>query len=325
MRCTSTHSPLTVYDYTKSKEGRRDVAPLGTSQACMQNAQSTISPHNRIILINWIIEVVNYFGFDNGVLDATTCMTDYMLSTRQVGKQFFQLVAISCFLAVVRHVMPPATRSNEVLLPESEDCAKITDNTYTASEIEDCCKGLLDSLGPRSHAILFVPSMYKSLKKILGGVRVSPSAENLALVSLFCILFNIVQYLQELCSMHAPFLDQNPNHVATCCVILANVAVGQPIVSLLFFTFGINQGFLRSQNKDALSIGPGCEEHLVPVLKRVHYVFNLYYENPSVPNENIVFRAAIEKYRDPDRSFASNIAPPAIKDAVKLLNAIAGR
>jgi hypothetical protein len=185
MRCTSTHSPLTVFDYTKSKESSRVLAPLGTSQACMQVTRSTISPHNRIILINWIVEVVNYFGFDNGVLDATTCMTDYMLSTRHVGKQFFQLIAISCFLAIVRHIMPPATRSREILVPESEDCAQITDNTYTATEIEDCCRGLLDSLGPRGHAMLLVPSIFKSLKKILASARASPLVDNLSMVRIY--------------------------------------------------------------------------------------------------------------------------------------------
>ncbi len=184
MRCSSAH-PFSLCDYTKSKkESRRDVAPLRPTQqaSCMQVVP--ISPHHRVILINWVNEVVHYFGFDNVVLDATTCMVDFTLSTRPVPKKHYQLVGISCFLAVVRHIMPPASRSQDIMLPESEDCAQITDNTYTATEIEDCCSKLLRGLGTNSHVILGIASAHKSLLKILGTLRASPLVENLSMVSL---------------------------------------------------------------------------------------------------------------------------------------------
>lgn len=183
---TSLPFSFQIYDYTFGCGDRCTLIPNFSAKKMQAGTKAllfaTISSQHRGILVDWIVEVVEHFGLCDSILDSTICLLDCTLSTRKIDKRYFQLYAISCFFVVTRHIVPPARWTEETLLPSSEECAQITDNTYTALQIEGCCHEILDALDSRKDLVLFIPSSFKSLQNMLSELGADTLVRNLSMV-----------------------------------------------------------------------------------------------------------------------------------------------
>lgn len=82
----------------------------------------------RVILVDWLAEVVEYFKFSTDTLFLIVFIIDKYLSHQQLHRTQLQLLGTAALLI--------ASKYNEILLPTLADLVKLTKNAYDAEQIK---------------------------------------------------------------------------------------------------------------------------------------------------------------------------------------------
>ena len=90
--------------------------------------QPTISHSMRAILINWIAEVIAEFNLATETNYLAITIMDRYLQENHIPRDQLQLLGITCLLI--------ASKIEDVNTPTVKDFADISDNTYTAVQVQ---------------------------------------------------------------------------------------------------------------------------------------------------------------------------------------------
>ena len=100
--------------------------------------QPEINEQMRSILIDWIIDVHEKFGFTDETLFMTILIIDRYSTQNNISKIKYQLLGIVAMLIACKH--------EEIYVPKIDDFIYITDNTYTRDEVFDMENKVLNCL-----------------------------------------------------------------------------------------------------------------------------------------------------------------------------------
>ena len=100
--------------------------------------QTEINEQMRSILIDWIIDVDEKFGFTDETLFMTILIIDRYSTQNDISKIKYQLLGIVAMLIACKH--------EEIYVPKIDDFIYITDNTYTREEVLEMENNVLKCL-----------------------------------------------------------------------------------------------------------------------------------------------------------------------------------
>eukprot|EP00879_Flechtneria_rotunda_P009472 GHRR01009915.1.p1 GENE.GHRR01009915.1~~GHRR01009915.1.p1 ORF type:complete len:253 (+),score=92.99 GHRR01009915.1:1065-1823(+) len=176
--------------------------------------QSDIDAHKRLVLVDWLIEVVDEFQLSQETLFLSTSLLDRFLSQQEVPRCQLQLLGVTCLWV--------ASKYEEVLPPSLLDFVEITDNSYTASDLVRMEAILLEQLRYK----LAVPTQLFFLHQLLSHAQLEsgcasshgpchPIGQDQAR------LVHLAEYLLELALLTPDTLQYRPSIVAASALQLA--------------------------------------------------------------------------------------------------------
>eukprot|EP00930_Biecheleria_cincta_P023052 TRINITY_DN16706_c0_g2_i1.p1 TRINITY_DN16706_c0_g2~~TRINITY_DN16706_c0_g2_i1.p1 ORF type:complete len:394 (-),score=68.13 TRINITY_DN16706_c0_g2_i1:98-1279(-) len=167
--------------------------------------QPDLNDGMRIILIDWLADVLRKYGLSSSTLFLTVSLVDLFLSKVTVPRNRLQLVGVAaCSLA---------SKYNERDAPSLDSLAYVTANTYTVNEIKAMECQLLSALDfrvPRSNAGVFVERLLGLLQHRMDAVQCEA-----------------VRYLAELALLDLRCLSHGPSAVAAAALYVSQKLFAQ--------------------------------------------------------------------------------------------------
>lgn len=148
--------------------------------------QTEINQTMRSILIDWLIDVHNKFGFKEGTIYITIYIIDSYLSKKFIQRKRFQLLGITSLII--------ASKLNEIYIRRISDYAFITDNAYTIDEI----KYMEEDITKTLNFNFLIPSSLSFFEIIAKKIGISDDSEKFHfgefLIQSFLIDFKALYY-----------------------------------------------------------------------------------------------------------------------------------
>jgi cyclin A len=185
-----------VYMYMRERE--RQFHP----KAHYLSKQSDVSEIMRVVLVDWLSEVMEEYNLGGETLFLAVSFVDRFLSVMAVPRTKLQLLGVAALYV--------ASKYEEVYPPTAQKFVYITDHTYTLRQLLKMETLLLDNIGFN----VSTPTINSFLDYYLKIVRADARTKFTA------------QYLGEMCLLHAKFLCYYPSLVAAAITCFANVITG---------------------------------------------------------------------------------------------------
>jgi cyclin A len=167
----------------------------------MRPIQKDITPSMRAILVDWLIEVADEFGFRSETLFLCINYLDRYLSVQQVPRSKLQLVGIVCLII--------AAKFEEIQVPRIEEFVFLSDNTCTREEVFAVEVHVLAKLS----YFLVAATAYSFLSKYLTFINVCITAK--------LGIDKLSNHLIRLAALDYGMLKYSPSLVAASAVCLA--------------------------------------------------------------------------------------------------------
>jgi len=176
--------------------------------------QCEIDAHKRLVLVDWLIEVVDEFGLSQETLYLSISLLDRFLSLQAVPRCQLQLLGVTCLWV--------ASKYEEVLPPVLQDFVEITDNSYSGSDLVRMEALLLSRLDYE----LAVPTSLHFLHQLLSHAQLesgnmSPGGPCSPDCPSEARLAHMAEYLLELALLTPDTLRYRPSVVAASALQLA--------------------------------------------------------------------------------------------------------
>lgn len=155
----------------------------------------------RCILVNWMSDVTEMYGFSQSTLHLSVNIADRYASKQYIPKCHYQCVGVASLLI--------ATKIEEVDPLEAQDCSSVTSNTYSAKEILNMESRIAKTLQWN----FFVPTAWSYFYPLIGTANATTQQRNTG-----------QYYLEHVLSKYV-FLDYKPSVLASSCVMLALNAI----------------------------------------------------------------------------------------------------
>jgi len=178
--------------FENSRQAELDYRPSPTDY--MTTFQDDINERMRSILVDWLVEVADEYNLKPSTLHLSISTIDRVLCKRRVSRGNLQLVGCACMLL--------AGKYEEIYPPSVEDYAYISDNTYTAPQVLEEEKCVLNDI----EYVLTVPTAHTFLTRFLQAAHATTEQEYLA------------QYFAEIILVHMEFLEFKPSVCAATAV-----------------------------------------------------------------------------------------------------------
>jgi len=187
-----------IYEYFREKEASPRCRP---STSYMADMQPEINEGMRGILVDWLVEVAEEYRLVPDTLYLSVAYIDRYLSQSHVRRSRLQLVGVTCMLLAAKY--------EEIYAPEVREFCYITDNTYTANQVLECERKVLDTLNFE----LTQPTAKSFLRRFIRAAEAHTR----------CVRTHyLADYLCELTLLDYNFLTFLPSQVAASVVYLAN-------------------------------------------------------------------------------------------------------
>ena len=168
----------------------------------MTDVQTDINDKMRAVLVDWLREVCDQFGFVVDTFFLTVSLVDRYLSRRTVCRSDLQLVGVAaCLIAAKYEEMAP---------PSTDEFLYISANTYTSDELLKMERSILRVVDYQCT----VPTAVSCLPLWLRMCHSSPQKTSMA------------HCLAEASAVSVSMLNYTPSMIASSCIHLANDLVG---------------------------------------------------------------------------------------------------
>ena len=256
-----------IYDYFREREASPSCRP---STSYMDDRQPEINEGMRGILVDWLVEVAEEYRLVPDTLYLSVAYIDRYLSRTLVRRSRLQLVGVTCMLIAAKY--------EEIYPPEVREFCYITDNTYTAPQVLECERRVLDTLNFE----LTQPTAKSFLRRYIRAAEAHTR----------CVRTHyLADYLCELTLLDYNFLRFLPSTVAASVVLLANYTM-RPHINPWSETLSHYTGYAPAD--------------LAPCVQALHE----FWRTEVVQNGRLP--AIREKYSHARfRSVANDVAPPA--------------
>lgn len=156
--------------------------------------QKDINDKMRAVLVDWLIDVHSQFKLSDETLFLAINTMDLYLSKKQIPKDYFQLLGITCLMIASKF-----TETNNI---DTKNCIMLTDNTYTLKEIKLMEKDVLKTINYN----ITKPTVLRCLELLSTNFSLSNKIYSLAkfLAEVFLLDYRITKY--------------HPSHIA-CSII----------------------------------------------------------------------------------------------------------
>lgn len=185
-----------IYRYMRNRETKVRPKPHYMSR------QDDINPEMRCILVDWLSDVVQEYKMHQETLHLAVALVDRTLSRFRTNRERLQLIGTAAMMI--------ASKYEEIYPPELKDFVYITDDTYTADQILQMERVILNELGfdvgtPTSQWFggRFARHQKASRKTI-----------------------NAMNMLLDLVLLHIQYIAYRPSYIAAACLCYANVLTG---------------------------------------------------------------------------------------------------
>ncbi|WIA17786.1 hypothetical protein OEZ85_009299 [Tetradesmus obliquus] len=181
----------------------------------LHHTQQEVDAHKRLVLVDWLIEVVDEFVLSQESLYLAISLLDRFLSMQAVPRCQLQLLGVTCLWV--------ASKYEEVLPPALQDFVEITDNSYEAADLIRMESLLLRQL----HYELAVPTPLHFLHQLLSHAQAeefggaSPRGPCQPANPEQARLQHLAEYLLELALLTPETLRYRPSVVAASALQLA--------------------------------------------------------------------------------------------------------
>jgi len=179
-----------IYDYLFEVEKNFRVSP-----GFLDN--KVVTPEMRSVLIDWLIEVQLEFKLLPETLHICVQIIDAYLELVDVSKKQLQLVGVTAIFI--------ASKYEEIYVPDIEEFAYITDNTYTKSEIRKMEVNILKTL----NFMFSKPLPLHFMKRFAKAAQCTQKQNKLA------------SYFMDLSLHNAEFSSFDPSYLAACALCLS--------------------------------------------------------------------------------------------------------
>jgi len=153
--------------------------------------QADIEERMRVILIDWVVDVVLKFKLRPETFYLAVDIIDRYLAVAPVSRGMLQLVAITSVLIAAKH--------EEIWAPEVRECVQITANTYTREEVVRIEREIAAAL----HYRFTVPTPFPFLVRLL---QVAPAGVD--------DVEHVAHFFLEIAATHYGMLRYLPSRVA---------------------------------------------------------------------------------------------------------------
>lgn len=176
--------------------------------------QRDIDPQKRLVLVDWLSEVVEEFELRQATLYLAVSILDRFLSQQEVPRAQLQLLGVTCLWI--------ASKFEDTHPPTLQEMVEITDNSYAASDVLRLEGIVLAQLQYQ----LAVPTPLTFLHQLISHVqedlsRSSPFYENPADMDSEVKLVHGAEYLLELALLTPDILRYRPSVIAASALQLA--------------------------------------------------------------------------------------------------------
>lgn len=159
--------------------------------------QTKINAEMRMIVVDWLVEVHQKYRLEPPTLHLSVNIFDRYLSVETIERSKLQLLGVTSLLL--------ACKFEEIYPPTVKDCVYITDKAYTAQDVLDMEKHILDKL--KFH--LSVTTSYPFVQRFLHLLDASPTMRIAA------------NYYSDRVLQEYDFLSFRPSLIASAAVCLA--------------------------------------------------------------------------------------------------------
>lgn len=184
------------------------VRAVDRPQQCVD--QRDIDPHKRLVLVDWLIEVVDEFKLGQETLFLAVNALDRYLARVHVSRSQLQLVGITCLWVACKY--------EEVYPPVLADFVEITDSTYTG----------LDLIAMEEHVLhvlkyqLSIPTAITFLQQYLQPQLPAAAYGRQELDA----VHTLAEYVLEISLLVPDMLKYKPSVVAAAALRLAHETLG---------------------------------------------------------------------------------------------------
>ncbi|KIY95733.1 Cyclin-A2-1 [Monoraphidium neglectum] len=277
--------------YADEAKGAPDCGYLGS-------VQREVDAHKRLVLVDWLVEVVDEFKLAQGTLFLAVNLVDRYLSRRPVPRAALQLLGVTALWL--------ASKFEEVYPPTLSDFVDVTQHSCTAAQLVEMEAHLLCELG----FTLMVPTAVTFLALFLPAAAANAADADAYLSAAIdgdgcdtaaCLgefprrVAHLAEYLAELSLLTPECLRFPPSLVAAAALNLA--------CSLLDAAPGARARLAPAAEAAAAQAGPGGEERLRACVAELRRMYAYAARAPRPP-------AVKTKYCSSKRSCVAAMPPP---------------
>eukprot|EP01112_Ceratiomyxa_fruticulosa_P021862 TRINITY_DN784_c0_g1_i1.p1 TRINITY_DN784_c0_g1~~TRINITY_DN784_c0_g1_i1.p1 ORF type:complete len:477 (-),score=76.68 TRINITY_DN784_c0_g1_i1:346-1776(-) len=234
-----------IFQYLRGVENR--LQPTRGSDYMKQ--QTDITPHMRMILVDWLVEVTDEYKLSTETLYLAVNYVDRFLSRRSIARGGLQLLGVACMLI--------ASKYEEIYPPSVEDFVYISDNTYRREQVFTMEGQVLDVL--EFSLTVATPKVFLRRFQRAAGADAT--------------VIYLSSYLCELALLDYTMNQYLPSTVATASVCLALHTIRRPSWSptLEFYTrHRLSDSHLQSCIRDLLVL------HRQPIKEHAQAIYDKY-------------------------------------------------
>ncbi|KAK6031369.1 cyclin domain protein [Ostertagia ostertagi] len=185
-----------IYRYMKHREIK--VRP----KANYMSRQDDINPEMRAILVDWLSDVVQEYKMHQETLHLAVSLVDRTLSKFRTNRDRLQLIGTTAMMI--------ASKYEEIYPPELKEFTYITDDTYTAIQILQMERVILNEL----HFDVGTPTSQWFGGRFARHQRASRKT------------INAMNMLLDLVLLDITYIAYRPSYIAAACLCYANVLTG---------------------------------------------------------------------------------------------------
>ncbi|PIO64070.1 cyclin domain protein [Teladorsagia circumcincta] len=185
-----------IYRYMKHREIK--VRP----KANYMSRQDDINPEMRAILVDWLSDVVQEYKMHQETLHLAVSLVDRTLSKFRTNRDRLQLIGTTAMMI--------ASKYEEIYPPELKEFTYITDDTYTAVQILQMERVILNEL----HFDVGTPTSQWFGGRFARHQRASRKT------------INAMNMLLDLVLLDISYIAYRPSYIAAACLCYANVLTG---------------------------------------------------------------------------------------------------
>eukprot|EP01113_Clastostelium_recurvatum_P043175 TRINITY_DN7095_c0_g2_i3.p1 TRINITY_DN7095_c0_g2~~TRINITY_DN7095_c0_g2_i3.p1 ORF type:complete len:528 (+),score=55.69 TRINITY_DN7095_c0_g2_i3:75-1586(+) len=187
-----------IFEYLRASELKHQP----TRARDYMKIQTDITPHMRMILVDWLVEVADEYKLSTETLYLGINYLDRYLTGRPISRGNLQLVGVACMLI--------ASKYEEIYPPSVEDFVYIADNTYSREQVMQMESQVLDQLG----FVLTVATPKVFLRRFQRAAAADATATYLSnyICELALTEYRMNQYLPSTVAAASVFLTQHTMH-----------------------------------------------------------------------------------------------------------------